>query len=247
LRGDEEPHSAQAGTRIVSAVIPCLDEEDAIGAVVSSVLAQGVAEVIVVDGASTDHTVERATAAGAHVIEEPRPGYGRALQAGVAALREDADIVVFLDGDGSDPAEFIPALIAPIAAGDAVFVLGSRMRGKREAGSLSAQQRAAALIGGLLLRMVYGVRFTDLSPFRAIRRDVLSWLGMHHATYGWNLEMLMRVAAAGLPAVEIPVGQRRRIGGVSKVSGNPAAGIKAAVVLAVTFVRLALSLRRERR
>jgi hypothetical protein len=102
-------------------------------------------------------------------------------------------------------------------------------------------------VGGWLLRMVYGARFSDLSPFRAIRWDALSQLGMRDTSYGWNLEMLMRVAAAGLPAVEIPVGQRRRIGGVSKVSGNLAASIKAAAVLAITFVRLALSLRRERR
>jgi glycosyltransferase involved in cell wall biosynthesis len=247
LRGGEERHCAPAGTGIVSAVIPCLEEEDAIGAVVSAVLALGVAEVIVVDGASTDRTVERAAAAGARVIVEPRPGYGRALQAGIAAVRKDAEIVVFLDGDGSDPAEFIPGLIAPIAAGDAVFVLGSRTRGKRDAGSLSAQQLAAGLAGGLLLRMIYGARFSDLSPFRAIRSDVLRRLGMRDTTYGWNLEMLMRVAASGLPALEIPVGQRRRIGGVSKVSGNFAAGIRAAAVLAVTFVRLALSLRHERR
>jgi glycosyltransferase involved in cell wall biosynthesis len=234
-------------TDIVSAVIPCLDEEDAIGAVVSAVLAQGVAEVIVVDGASRDRTVERATAAGARVVVEPKRGYGRAVQAGLTALRGDTSIVVFLDGDGSDPAEFIPALIAPIAADEAVFVSGSRIRGKRDSGSLSPPQIAAGLVGGWLLRLVYGVRFSDLSPFRAIRRDALRELGMRDTTYGWNLEMLMRVAAAGLPAMEIPVGQRRRVGGESKVSGNFAAGIKAATVLALTFVRLALSLRRERR
>jgi glycosyltransferase involved in cell wall biosynthesis len=233
-------------TDIVSAIIPCLDEEDAIGAVVAAVLAQGVAEVIVVDGASRDRTVERAAAAGARVVVEPRRGYGRAVQAGLAALREDATIVVFLDGDGSDPAEFVPALIAPIAAGEAVFVSGSRIRGKRDPGSLSPQQIAAGLVGGWLLRAVYGVHFSDLSPFRAIRRDALHQLGMRDTTYGWNLEMLMRVAAAGLPALEVAVGQRDRIGGVSKVSGNFAAGIKAAAVLAITFVRLALSLRRER-
>ncbi|MGO9046512.1 MAG: glycosyltransferase family 2 protein [Xanthobacteraceae bacterium] len=232
---------------IVSAVIPCLDEEDAIGAVVSAVLAQGVTEVIVVDGASADRTAERAIAAGARVIVEPRRGYGRAIQAGLAALREDVKIVIFLDGDGSDPAEFIPALIAPIEAGKAVFVLGSRIRGKRDPGSLSPQQVAAGLIGGLLLKIVYGVHFSDLSPFRAIRRDALRRLGMRDMTYGWNLEMLMRVAAAGLPTLEIAVGHRRRIGGVSKVSGNFGAGIKAAMVIATTFVRLALSLRRERR
>jgi glycosyltransferase involved in cell wall biosynthesis len=234
-------------TEIVSAVIPCLDEEDAIGAVVSAVLAQGVTEVIVVDGASRDRTAERAAAAGARVVVEPRRGYGRAVQAGLAVLRQDASIVVFLDGDGSDPAEFIPALIAPIAAGDAVFVSGSRIRGERDPGSLSPPQIAAGLVGGWLLRMIYGARFSDLSPFRAIRRDALGQLGMCDTTYGWNLEMLMRVAAAGLPALEIPVGQRRRIGGASKVSGNLAASTKAAAVLATTFVRLALSLRRERR
>ena len=232
---------------VVAAIIPCLDEEDAIGPVVASVLGHGVTDVIVVDGASKDRTAERATAAGARVVVEPRRGYGRAIQAGIAALREDTDIIVFLDGDGSDPAEFIPALIAPITAGEAAFALGSRIRGQREPESLAPQQIAAGLVGGLLIRIIYGARFSDLSPFRAIRRDALPKLGMREATYGWNLEMLMRVAAAGLPATEIPVGQRRRIGGVSKVSGNFWAGLKAAAVLAMTFCRLALTLRRERR
>jgi glycosyltransferase involved in cell wall biosynthesis len=232
---------------VVAAIIPCLDEEDAIGPVVAAVLGQGVTDAIVVDGASRDRTAECARRAGARVVVEPRRGYGRAIQAGIAALGEDIDIVVFLDGDGSDPAEFIPALIAPIAAGEAVFVLGSRVRGKREPKSLAPQQIAAGRVGGLLIRMIYGVQFSDLSPFRAIQQDVLRRLGMREATYGWNLEMLMRVAAAGLPATEIAVGQRRRVGGVSKVSGNFWAGLKAAAVMAATFCRLALGLRRARR
>jgi hypothetical protein len=165
------------------------------------------------------------------------------VKAGIAAAREEADILVFLDGDGSDPAEFIPDLVSPIAAGQAVFVLGSRVRGSREPGSLAPQQVIAAHVGSLLLRLVYGASFTDLSPFRAIRRDDLGRLGMREETYGWNLEMLMRVAAARLPALEIAVGQRRRIGGVSKVSGNLAAGIKAAWSISATFIRLALELR----
>ena len=127
---------------VVSAIIPCLDEETAIGRVVTDVLAQHVSEVIVVDGGSRDRTVERAGAAGARVIVEPRRGYGRAIQAGIAAVREDADIIVFLDGDGSDPAENISALLAPILAGEAVFVLGSRIRGVREPGSLGPLGRA---------------------------------------------------------------------------------------------------------
>lgn len=232
---------------IVSAIIPCLDEETAIPKVVAAVLAQGVSEVVVVDGASRDQTAERATAAGARVVIEPRRGYGRAIQAGIAAARNDAEILVFLDGDGSDAAEFIPALISPIVAGKAVFVLGSRVRGQRERGSLSPQQVAAAHIGAWLLRITYGVHFTDLSPFRAIRRDALERLGMTDATYGWNLEMLMRIAAAGLPTLEISVGQRRRVGGISKVSGNLVAGIKAACTMAATFVRIFLRLQHQSR
>jgi glycosyltransferase involved in cell wall biosynthesis len=230
---------------LVSAIIPCLDEETAIGKVVTAVLAQDVGEVVVVDGGSRDRSVERATEAGARVIVELRRGYGRAIQAGIAAVRGDVDILVFLDGDGSDAAEFIPALVSPIAAGRAVFVLGSRVRGPREPGSLAPQQLLAGHVGGLLLRLVYGARFTDLSPFRAIRSDALKRLGMREETFGWNLEMLMRVAAARLPALEIAVGQRRRIGGVSKVSGNLVSGLKAAWSISTTFVRLAFTLRRQ--
>jgi glycosyltransferase involved in cell wall biosynthesis len=234
------------GPPVVSVIIPCLDEEEAIGQVVTAALSQNVSEVIVVDGGSRDRTVERAEAAGARAIVEPRRGYGRAIQAGIAAVRDDADILVFLDGDGSDPAEFISDLVSPISAGQAVFVLGSRVRGLRENGSLAPQQLVAAYLGKLLLRLAYGASFTDLSPFRAIRRNELSRLGMKEETYGWNLEMLMRVAAARLPALEIAVGQRRRIGGVSKVSGNLIAGVKAAWSISVTFVRLALELRRQK-
>ena len=230
---------------VVAVIIPCLDEEAAIARVVTSALAQDVSEVLVVDGGSQDSTAEQATAAGARVIVEPRRGYGRAIQAGIAAVRKDAEILVFLDGDGSDPVEFIPDLVSPIIAGHAVFVLGSRVRGAREPGSLTPQQVIAAHVGRVLLRLVYGARFSDLSPFRAIRRDVLDRLGMSDMTYGWNLEMLMRVAAADLPTREIAVGQRRRIGGVSKVSGNFIAGVKAAYSMAATFVRLALRLRRQ--
>ena len=231
----------------ISVIIPCLDEEEAIGTVVTAVRGQGASEVIVVDGGSRDRTAERAREAGAGIVLEPRRGYGRAVQAGIAALSESADIVVFIDGDGSDRPEFIPALVAPIREGRAAFVHGSRTRGEREPGSLSSPQVVAGHMAGVLLRLIYGVRFTDMSPFRAIRRDALERLGMRDMTYGWNLEMLMRIAASGLPHEEIAVGQRRRIGGVSKVSGNAAASIKAVWTITATFVRLALTLRRERR
>lgn len=214
---------------------------------VTAVVAQGVSEVIVVDGGSRDATAARAAEAGARVVLEPQRGYGRALQAGIAALESDCEIVVFLDGDGSDPPQCVSSLVAPIAAGDADFVLGSRVRGKREPGSLSPQQIAAALIGSALLRLVYGSRFSDLSPCRAIRRDVLSQLGMRDLTYGWNLEMLMRVAAAKLRTCEIPVGQCRRVGGRSKVSGNVVASLKAVWVMGLTFLRLCVLLRSGRK
>jgi glycosyltransferase involved in cell wall biosynthesis len=242
-----EPVSTTVTQAIVSAIIPCLNEETAIAAVVVAVLAQGVQEVIVVDGGSSDRTVECARAAGARIAMQPRRGYGSAIQAGIAAARADADILLFLDGDGSDRPEMIPAVIGPIVSGHAVFVQGTRVLGERDPGSMSTQQLIAGRLAGLLLNLVYGAHFTDMSPFRAIRRESLARLGMLETSYGWNLEMLMRVAAAGLPALEVPVGQRRRAGGVSKVSGNAPAAIKAAWSIATTFIRLALTLRREPR
>ena len=141
--------SAERG-RAVSAIIPCLDEEDAIGPCVAAVLAQGVGEVIVVDGLSSDRTAERAAAAGARVIVEPARGYGRAMLSGLAALAPSTSIVLFIDGDGSDRPEMIPAVLAPIEDGRADFVLGSRLRGEREPGSLGASQIVAGHLAGLL-------------------------------------------------------------------------------------------------
>lgn len=231
---------------VVSAVIPCIDEEAAIGGVVREVLGEGVAEVVVVDGGSRDRTAEVARGAGARVVVELRRGYGRAIMAGIAAARSDATVLLFIDGDGSDRSRHIPDLIGPIVADEADFVHGTRVRGEREAGSLSGPQLLAGWLAGRLIQAAYGVRFTDMSPYRAIRRDVLERLGMREETFGWNLEMLMRVAAAGVRAVEVPVGQRHRAGGVSKVSGNVGASLRAALVIGATFVRLSRSLSRPR-
>ena len=227
----------------ISVIIPCLNEAEPIGDVVHEVLRQDVAEVIVVDNGSTDDTAAVARAAGARVVSEPLRGYGRACAAGVAAAR--FPILCFLDGDGSDVPAFIPALVAPVAAGQADFVMGSRLRGLREPGSLTPQQVLAARLAGLLLRQTYGVVFTDMSPLRAIHADTLARLAMAEMTYGWNLEMQMRAAAARLRCQEIAVDHRCRRGGESKVSGNLAAGVKAAWKISTTFLRLAVALRRK--
>jgi hypothetical protein len=167
------------------------------------------------------------------------------MLSGLSGIDPTADIVLFVDGDGSDRLELIPSLLEPIRSGAADFVIGSRLKGERESSSLSLPQIVAGQLAGLMIRVLYGVRFTDLSPFRAIRREALESLGMQEETFGWNLEMQMRAAAAGLRIVEVPVGQRRRAGGVSKVSGKLGVSIKVAWVLAQTFLRLARTLRSE--
>lgn len=222
----------------VAVVLPCLDEEEAIAGLVGEILAQQVDLVIVVDNGSTDHTAERAQEAGAQVVSEPQRGYGRACAAGLSAVPRDIAIVCYMDGDGSDVPAFVSAVVRPIAEDKADFVMGLRLRGKREAGSMTAQQIVAGWLAGLLLRLAYGVRFTDMSPFRAMRVDRMRALNMTEQTYGWNLEMQMRVAAADLRIVEVPVDHRRRRGGVSKVSGNLVAGLRAGFKIAGTFVRL---------
>ena len=222
----------------VALVIPTLNEEEAIGGVIAAVPRAMVDDIIVVDSGSTDRTVERAQAAGARVVSLRERGYGRACRAGAEAAR-DCDIIVFLDGDGSDCPELIPHLIEPIAESRCDFVIGSRTRGKREPGSMATHQLLAGWTIGAAVRLLYGVRYTDMCPFRAIRRDALMRLGMREMTYGWNLEMQMRAARAGLRIVELPVAHRRRAGGVSKVSGNLRGTLRASWRILATFVRIA--------
>ena len=227
----------------VALIIPTLDEEEAISGVLAAVPRDVVDEIIVADSGSADRTVERARAGGARVINETRRGYGRACRAGAEAA-SDSDILVFLDGDGSDRPELIPALLAPILEDGYDFVIGSRTRGRRERGSMSAHQVLAGYAAGIALRLLYGVNYTDMCPFRAIRREALMRLGMREMTYGWNLEMQMRAARAGLRIIEIPVDHRRRSGGVSKVSGSLSGTIKASLRIGATLTRIACEGRR---
>src|SRR5713101_2884462 len=223
----------------VSVIIPALNEEEPIAGVVRECFTTRVPdEVIVVDNGSTDRTADRAREAGARVVTAPR-GYGRACAAGIQALSPECDIVVFLDGDGSDCPEFMPQLVDPIAAGEFDFVIGSRTRGQREAGSMNFQQIFAGRLAGWLMSILYGVRYTDMCPFRAIGRDALEKLSMKEETYGWNLEMQMKAARLGLRILEVPVDHRRRTGGVSKVSGTLRGTFVAGTRIIATFARIA--------
>lgn len=233
-----------SGALHVSVVIPALNEEESISGVIRAIPRDLVDEIIVVDNGSTDRTAERAEASGARVIREPRRGYGRACRAGMLAISPRSDVVVFLDGDGSDTPELMPRLLAPITAGTHDFVIGSRTRGQREAGSMNLAQSLAGRVTGLILQILYGVRFTDMCPFRSIRREVLEKLDMREQTYGWNLEMQARAARAGLRILEVPVDHRRRTGGKSKVSGSLSGTIRAGTRILLTLLRIVSSRKR---
>ncbi|MHC4779189.1 MAG: TIGR04283 family arsenosugar biosynthesis glycosyltransferase [Planctomycetota bacterium] len=203
--------------KVISVVIPALNEESSIAKVIGAV-PSWVDEVVVVDNGSTDSTVATARAAGAKVVHESRRGYGSACLRGVANLR-DPDVVVFLDGDFSDDPTEMDALVDPVAEGRADMVIGSRTRGEREAGALTPQAIFGNWLSCTLIRLLWRVRFTDLGPFRAIRRRSLEALDMVDPDFGWTVEMQIKASRAGMKIMEVPVAYRRRIG-VSKISGT---------------------------
>ena len=224
----------------VSVIIPALNEEESIAEVVHECLITGIPnEVIVVDNGSDDRTADRARESGARVVSEPRSGYGRACKAGVGAISTSTDIIVFLDGDGSDCPNFMSHLVGPIVANNYDFVIGSRTRGDREPGSMNCQQIFAGRLAGRLMSILYGVHYTDMCPFRAIYRSELEKLSMREETYGWNLEMQMKAARARLRILEVPVNHRCRTGGISKVSGTLRGTFVAGARIIVTFLRIA--------
>jgi len=224
----------------IAAIIPVLDEEGAIGPVLADMPREWVEEVIVVDGGSGDRTVAVASAAGAKVLVENARGYGRACARGAAAAIEGgAEVLVFLDGDGSDRPQVIPSLVQPILDGKFDFVIGSRTRGVREKGSMEIHQALAGYVLGAAIGLIYGTRYTDMCAFRAIRAAALARLGMREMTYGWNLEMQMRAARAGLRILELPVPYGRRLAGHSKVAGTLRGAFKAGIRICTTFARVA--------
>jgi glycosyltransferase involved in cell wall biosynthesis len=227
---------------VVDVVIPARDEREALPRVLADLPRDRVREIVVVDNGSTDGTGEVASAAGATVVFERRPGYGSACLGGLAHLRAKTsppEVVVFVDADHSDHADELPSLVAPIADGDVDLVIGSRVLGHREPGALLPQARLGNMLATRLIRLFYGVRFTDLGPFRAITWEALERIGMRDPNFGWTAEMQVKAARAGLRATEVPVSYRQRIGR-SKITGTVSGTIRAGYKILYTIFRYSL-------
>ncbi len=221
----------------IDVVIPAYNEESAIGRVLADIPPDLVRQVVVVDNGSTDTTAAVARSMGAKVVCEPRRGYGQACLAGIAVV-EDADIVVFLDGDYSDFPGEMSSLVEPIVRAEADLVIGSRTLGRHERGALMPQQRFGNVLATWLIRLLFGVRYTDLGPFRAIRRTALEDLHMVDRNYGWTVEMQIKAAQRGLRCREIPVRYRPRLG-TSKISGTLGGSLRAGYKILWTIARYA--------
>ena len=220
-------------------IIPALNEAANIGDLVRETLAQGVADVIVADNGSTDGTALAAREAGARVVTEPRRGYGYACAAGVAVAT--GDVLVFLDGDGSSlPAE-LDRLLAPLRSGEADLVLGSRSLGHIAPGAMPAHQRFGNWLMARAMRLFYGVPVTDLGPYRAISRALLTALDMREMTFGWPVEMMVKAARRDTRIIEVPVSHVPRRAGRSKVGGSVRGSILAAYHIVTVILRYAFA------
>lgn len=218
----------------VGVVIPARNEADALPVVISAI-PDWVKMIVVADGGSSDGTAEIARNLGAMVVTEPRRGYGRACLTALSVM-PPMDVIVFLDGDASDDPSEMGALVGLIADGAADLVLGSRMRGQREPGALTPQQLFGNWLACRLMRAIWGVRYSDLGPFRAIRHDTLTALALTDEDYGWTVEMQARAAKRGVRTLEIPVRYRRRIG-MSKISGTIRGAVGAGVKIIYVIAR----------
>jgi glycosyltransferase involved in cell wall biosynthesis len=228
----------------VSVIIPTHNEAQAIERVLADLPRELATEVIVVDSNSNDGTPEIAARMGSRVVQEPRRGYGRACLTGLAAANSP-DVVVFLDGDYSDRPSELPLLLAPITEGRADITLGSRLHGRRSAGALPWHQAFGNRLAASLIRLLYGVKITDLGPFRAARADVLRQLDLQENTYGWAVETILKGTLGGFRIVEVPVSYYPRIG-KSKISGTLRGTVGAGWFILSLIVRYYFRRRRAR-
>lgn len=222
----------------VDVVIPAFNEEESLPLVLRAIPDTCVDRVVVADNASTDRTGEVARAAGALVVPESRPGYGSACLAALSFLRQHdpPEVVVFLDGDFSDHPEELPRLLEPIESGAAQMVIGSRTLGERERGALLPQARVGNWIACTMIRWLYGHRYTDLGPFRAITWGALESLEMQDTDFGWTAEMQVKALRRSLAVSEVPVSYRRRVG-VSKITGTVRGTVLAGYKIITTVLR----------
>ncbi|HEY4683757.1 MAG TPA: glycosyltransferase family 2 protein [Candidatus Acidoferrales bacterium] len=227
------------GNSLLALIIPALNEEQAIGGVLASLPLEWFSQILVADNGSTDRTAWIAGNAGAEVVREARRGYGSACLAALARLQPEIEIVVFMDGDASDDPADLPAIVEPILRGEAELVIGSRTLGRSEPGALTRQQRLGNWLATRFINWCYGVRFTDLGPFRAIRRDALERLRMADRDYGWTVEMQVKAARQPLRVVEVPVHYRPRVGR-SKISRTIKGSILAGMKILWTVLRYRL-------
>jgi glycosyltransferase involved in cell wall biosynthesis len=231
----------------IAFIIPALNEEAALPIMLDGLRAAldaaacADADIVVVDNGSRDATSAAARKHGARVVSEPRRGYGQACLAGIAALSSDAEIVVFLDADGSDDPEDLTRLLDPVRQGVAELALGSRTAAAGTAGAFTPQQAFGNWLATGLMRLLFGARYTDLGPFRVIRRAALEKLQMRDTNFGWTIEMQIKARRSGLRVLEIPVNYRKRIAGESKISGNFVGTLRAGWKILWTIARHGLT------
>jgi len=219
------------GNSTIAVIIPAMNEAGAVARVIGDIPQWG-ARIIVADNGSTDATIDIARAAGADIVSEPEPGYGAACLKGIDALGNE-QVIVFLDGDYSDHPEQMDRLVDPIVNDTHDLVIGSRVTGNADPGSLTLPQRFGNRLACFLMRNIWGAQFTDLGPFRAIQRSALDAIGMQDRAFGWTVEMQIKAVEAGLRTHEVPVDYRPRIG-VSKVSGT----VRGTVLAGTTILRI---------
>lgn len=231
---------------LVAFIIPAFNEEAALAPMLDGLRAAldangcAIADVIVADNGSTDGTAKVAEEHGARVVSEPRRGYGQACLAGIAALAAGTEIVIFLDADGSDDPRDLERLLAPLREGRADMVLGSRIAAARESGAFTPQQAFGNWLATRLMRVFFGTRYTDLGPFRAIRKKALHELPMQDTNYGWTIEMQIKAHRRGLRVIEIPVNYRKRMSGESKISGTFTGTVRAGWKILWTIAKYGL-------